>query len=118
MLKMISRPPKPPTNVPWKFISALHAQAQPYNLLYLPGRVFVFPRKTQGTVDVPAWSSGFTWYELSGGFVVFNRDEYKNLRAADIENYLHRLRIDSNFSAPASSGAATTATRCTAIIPV
>lgn len=78
----------------WKYLGELHARAQPYNLLYLPGRVFVFPRKTQGTVDVPSWSSGFTWYELSGGFVVFNRDDYKNLSAANIEDYLERLKVE------------------------
>ena len=77
----------------WKFISDLHAAAQPYNLLYMPGKVFVFPRKTQGTVQVPPWSSGFTWYELSGGFVVFNRDEFKALGTHEIENHLHMLKI-------------------------
>jgi len=77
----------------WKFISNLHAAAQTYNALYLPGKVYVFPRKTQGTVDVPSWSSGFTWYEMAGGFVMFNRDEYKNLKAESIENYLRLLRV-------------------------
>jgi diadenosine tetraphosphate (Ap4A) HIT family hydrolase len=77
----------------WKFISDLHAAAQPYNALYLPGKVYVFPRKTQGTVDVPSWSSGFTWYEMSGGFVMFNRDEYKILKLENIENYLRLLRV-------------------------
>lgn len=78
----------------WRFISDMHAATQPYNLLYTPGKVYVFPRRTQGTVDVPAWSSGFTWYEMSGGFVVFNRDEYKNLRAENIEKFLRALRVD------------------------
>lgn len=78
----------------WKFISDLHKAAQPYNALYLPGKIYVFPRKTQGTVDVPTWSSGFTWYEMAGGFVVFNRDEYKNLKAGDIEEYLRRLKVE------------------------
>jgi ATP adenylyltransferase/5',5'''-P-1,P-4-tetraphosphate phosphorylase II len=78
----------------WNYIQTLHKSSQPYNVLYVPGRIFVFPRKTQGTVDVPTWSSGFTWYELSGGFVVFNRDDYKNLRAENIEHYLQQLRIE------------------------
>lgn len=77
----------------WNCINSMHMTAQPYNLLYQPNKVFVFPRKTQGTVEVPAWCSGFTWYELSGGLVVFNRDDYKNLRAQDIEDYLCQLRV-------------------------
>lgn len=78
----------------WSFITELHKTSQPYNILYVPGRIFVFPRKTQGTVDVPTWSSGFTWYELSGCFVVFNRDDYKNLKMESIEQYLQQLRIE------------------------
>lgn len=75
----------------WQYIQELHQASQPYNLLYVPGRVFVFPRKTQGTVEVPAWSSGFTWYELAGGLVVFNRDDYQSLTADLIERYLRQL---------------------------
>ena len=78
----------------WAFIKNLHTAVQPYNVLYLPGRVYVYPRKTQGTVKVPAWSSGFTWYELSGGVVAFNRDDYQNLRAADFEKYLRALKVE------------------------
>jgi hypothetical protein len=77
----------------WRFIRSLHDAAQPYNLLYVPGKVYVFPRKTQGTVEVPSWSSGFTWYEMAGGFVVFNRDDYKNIKSDMIENYLSSLNV-------------------------
>lgn len=77
----------------WALIDALHASLQPYNLLYGAGRVYVFPRKTQGTVEVPAWSSGFTWYEMAGGFVVFNADSYANLSSSELENYLRELRV-------------------------
>lgn len=76
----------------WDCLVDLHARAQPYNVLYLPGLCYIFPRRKQGTVAVPAWSSGFTWYELAGGMLAFNRDDYAGLRAQDIETELARLR--------------------------
>ena len=77
----------------WKFIQELHQRQQPYNILYQPGRIYVFPRKTQGTVDVPEWSSGLTWYELSGVMVTFNHSDYSHLTSDDIVNYLRQLRV-------------------------
>lgn len=77
----------------WRCIEGLHATAQPYNVLYVPGRVFVFPRKRQGTTAVPPWSSGFTWYELSGCLVVFNRDDYLGLDGASIECFLQAVSV-------------------------
>ncbi|MDH5472303.1 MAG: hypothetical protein OEY61_05550 [Gammaproteobacteria bacterium] len=82
----------------WQLIRELHDQQQPYNILYLPGRVFVFPRKTQGMVDVPGWSSGFTWYELSGGMISFNYDDYKGLKSAAVEKHLSELKLEKRFS--------------------
>jgi hypothetical protein len=78
----------------WVFIQKLQAAAQPYNALYVPGKMYVYPRKTQGTVKVPVWSSGFTWYELSGGVVAFNRDDYKNIRESEIVNHLRAIRVE------------------------
>lgn len=75
----------------WDYLTELHQQAQPYNALYLPGQCYIFPRRKQGTVTVPAWSSGFTWYELAGGILAFNRDDYSTLSAEAIEAELARL---------------------------
>ncbi len=63
----------------WTVISRLHDAHQPYNLIYLQGRMYIMPRGVQGSVDVPIWSSGFTWYELSGCALIFNRDDYMAL---------------------------------------
>ncbi len=76
----------------WIYIAALHERVQPYNALYLAGRCYVFPRRPQGTVAGPAWSSGFSWYELAGGMLTFNQDDYSGLQALDIERALGQLR--------------------------
>ena len=75
----------------WVFINELHKMNQPYNLLYVPGRIYVYPRIPQGMVDVPEWSSGFTWYELSGSMVSFNYDDYTKLTSQTIESELRKL---------------------------
>ena len=81
----------------WDLIHQLHDQQQPYNILYMPGRVFLFPRKTQGMVEVPSWSSGFTWYELSGGMISFNYDDYKELKSSAVEKHLSQLKLEKSF---------------------
>jgi hypothetical protein len=79
----------------WVFINELHKMNQAYNLLYVPGKIYVYPRKPQGSVDVPQWCSGFTWYELSGGMITFNYDDYQALNAQTIEAELRKLVPDS-----------------------
>jgi len=69
----------------WQRIKALHQQQIPYNLLYLPGLLYCFPRRQQGSYPTPDWSSGFTWYEMSGGVVTFNRDDFERLNGSAIE---------------------------------
>lgn len=78
----------------WGFIHGLHDKQQPYNLLYLPGRVYVYPRKAQGRAPVPEWSSGFTWYELSGVMICFNYQDYQRLTARRVADHLGHLRLD------------------------
>jgi diadenosine tetraphosphate (Ap4A) HIT family hydrolase len=78
----------------WQCIQQLHDAQQPYNILYMPDTVYIFPRKTQGTVAVPEWSSGFTWYELSGGMIVFNFEDFLRLNASEIELHLTALCPD------------------------
>ena len=74
----------------WQFINQLHHKKQPYNLLYMPDKLFVMQRKVQGDVEAPSWSSGFTWYELSGALLQFNINDYKALTAAEIFSLLQR----------------------------
>ena len=79
----------------WRCIEALHCGEVAYNLLYTPGRLFVFPRLKQGVYPQPAWTSGFTWHELAGGIIAFNREDYENLGEHPIREELARL--DAGF---------------------
>lgn len=63
----------------WQAIAALHRSATPYSLLYRPGHAWLFPRRPQGQVAPPPWSSGFTWSEMAGAIVTFNRAAYDSL---------------------------------------
>lgn len=77
----------------WGCIQMLHSGEIAYNLLYAPGRLFVFPRLKQGAYPQPAWTSGFTWHELAGGVVIFNREDYENLDEFTIREELARLDV-------------------------
>ncbi|MBZ0091136.1 MAG: hypothetical protein K8F27_02780 [Sulfuricellaceae bacterium] len=77
----------------WRRIEDLHRRQIAYNLLYRPGKLYVFPRQTQGVLPTPAWSSGFTWYEMAGGMLSFNRDDYAKLDEAEISAELKKLAV-------------------------
>ena len=77
----------------WQGIARLHQLEIPYNLLYAPGKCYVFPRKKQGTYAQPAWTSGFTWYEMAGGMITFNRDDYETLDEQAIAKELNMLNV-------------------------
>ncbi len=72
----------------WDFLHDLHERETPYNLLYAANRLYVFPRRKQGTYPQPAWTSGFTWHELAGGIIAFNREDFERLDATAIEKEL------------------------------
>ncbi len=82
----------------WRCIEALHFRDEAYNLLYLPGKLFVFPRPKQGTYPQPAWTSGFTWHELAGGIIAFNREDYERLDEPAIQAELARLGAGLTFA--------------------
>jgi hypothetical protein len=73
----------------WHAIAELHRDARPYSLLYRPGRAWLFPRRPQGMLPPPPWSSGFTWSELAGAIVAFNREAFATLASDDIAAYLN-----------------------------
>ncbi len=75
----------------WAYLSGLHGSDTPYNLLYGAGRLYVFARKKQGTYAQPDWTSGFSWHELAGGMITFNRDDYERLAQQEIEQELGKL---------------------------
>ncbi len=65
----------------WEAIASLHAESIGYHLLLAPGRVWVLPRRRQGSVTLPPWSTGFTWYEMAGGVVTTREADYTALSA-------------------------------------
>ena len=77
----------------WKVIDDLHNQKQTFNLLYMPEKIFIIPRIVQGSVDTPAWSSGFTWYEMSGAMLQSNYQDYIDLHGTEIFNYLKSYKV-------------------------
>lgn len=78
----------------WRCIESLHLGEVAYNLWYAPGRLFVFPRKKQGDYAQPSWTSGFTWHELAGGIIAFNREDYESLGESTIHKELAGLDAD------------------------
>lgn len=78
----------------WAFIAALHASNQAYNLLYTPGRMYCMPRRLQGHFALADWSSGFSWYEMSGGMITFSHRDYVALHAPEIEKQLQYARLE------------------------
>jgi len=77
----------------WVAIDRLHVRAVPYNLLYLPGCMYLLARRPQGSYAQPAWSTGHAWYEMAGGVVSFSRDDYDQLEAEAIEAELRRVTL-------------------------
>ncbi len=63
----------------WGLLSKLNQKNIAYNVLYLPGKVYIFPRKFLGTYPDVSWSVGFGWYQFSGNFIVYDEDTAKNL---------------------------------------
>ncbi len=78
----------------WPILARLHEAQIGYNLLLAPGHLWLFVRRRQGQVAPPAWSSGFTWYEMAGGFVTPRQADFESLSAEAIEAALRRHRID------------------------
>jgi hypothetical protein len=69
----------------WDRLDELHRRGNSYNLVYLPGQLYCLPRGLQGTYDLPPWCGGQAWYELAGGVVTFNADDFQSLRVADLD---------------------------------
>ncbi len=78
----------------WQAIEQLHENNQAYNLLYTPRGMFCMPRKKQGEFQLAAWSNGFSWYELCGGMITFNRQDFASLQADQICADLSLARLE------------------------
>ncbi len=77
----------------WERLEALHNGEISYNLLYLPGRLYCLPRKTQGSYSHSPWTSGFAWYEAAGAITTFNRTDFATLDGAALRAEIGKLRI-------------------------
>lgn len=77
----------------WVAIDRLHAQQIAYNLIYLPGVLYLLARRSQGNYPQPSWSAGHAWYEMAGGVVTFSREHYTQLDAAAIEAQLRHVSL-------------------------
>ena len=77
----------------WRYISKLHESQIPYNLIYLPGKVYCLPRLSQGEYPNPDWTRGFAWYEMAGGFTTFSRDNYRNLNGGTLQQELAAVSV-------------------------
>lgn len=80
----------------WRFVAQLHAQNQAYNLLYTPAGMYCMPRSKQGDFRLAAWSNGLSWYEMSGGMITFNHQDYATLNEAGIATDLALARLSES----------------------
>lgn len=76
----------------WTFIDQLHREDQPYNLVYLPQRLYCLPRARQGSYQHSPWTGGYAWFEMSGGVVTFNRNDFDTLEPDAVTGELQRVR--------------------------
>ncbi|SCZ53247.1 GDP-D-glucose phosphorylase 1 family protein [Thiohalomonas denitrificans] len=77
----------------WQQVEALHRAGIAYNLLYLPGRAYLLPRRTQGSFAMPDWCGTCAWYEMAGGMVTSNRELFSALTSSDIAGLLREATI-------------------------
>ncbi|MCU7836182.1 MAG: HIT domain-containing protein [gamma proteobacterium symbiont of Taylorina sp.] len=86
----------------WQWIDLLHQQKISYNLIYLPGKIICLARKHQGCYKNASWSSGFAWYEVSGGFTTFNHTQFMSLDCQQLGQELSHLKLDIEITGTTS----------------
>lgn len=83
----------------WRYLDDLHQRGIAYNLVYLPGRLYVLPRRHQSQAPAlpgnPQTSLGANpgWYELAGGVTAFSRQDYGQIEERAIAEELGRLAL-------------------------
>jgi hypothetical protein len=77
----------------WSYLDHLNREEEPYNLVYVSGRLHCLPRARQGNYRHAPWTGGFAWYEMAGGAIAFNREDYSGLNAAAISEELRRVGV-------------------------
>lgn len=78
----------------WPWIAAIHRRnTTSYNLLFTPGRLYAFERRRQGTYRHSRWTSGFAWFEMSGGLITFTREDYQTLTTEQVRKEYEKIRL-------------------------
>ncbi len=77
----------------WEFIEALHADEQPYNLVYQNNKILCIVRKRQDDYTHADWTAGYAWYEACGGVSTFDLERFNSLTEADLKTELNKLVI-------------------------
>jgi hypothetical protein len=83
----------------WDHINRLQSADRPFNLIYAPGRVIVIERRFQGGYPEPAWTTGFAWYELSGGIITIDKAAFDQVTDDQIEAAFKAATADLAASA-------------------
>ncbi len=77
----------------WEHIEQLHAADVAYNLLYTGQGMYCLARRKQGGFELAPWSNGLSWYEMSGGMITFNHQDYGALTPSRIGAALAAARL-------------------------
>ena len=77
----------------WRYIEQLHVRNEAYNLLYTSAGMYCVPRRKQGEFALVDWSNGFSWYEMSGGMITFNHNDFSALQERSISDGLGLARL-------------------------
>lgn len=63
----------------WKFITQLHKNNIPYNILYTKDKTYIFPVNFQKMHKKTIFPLGFAWIEFSGSFINVTKTDYDKL---------------------------------------
>ena len=75
----------------WSVLRQLHADNQPYNLLYRPGRCYVLQRRMQGSDGIEPLVRGAGWIEECGVFNIAEPAQFDALGADELTRCIESL---------------------------
>jgi diadenosine tetraphosphate (Ap4A) HIT family hydrolase len=76
----------------WRQLDKLQITNRPFDAVYAPGRLHIIERAFQGTHQQPSWTTGFAWYEISGGIITIDEAAYRTLTDSQIEAVFEDMR--------------------------
>jgi diadenosine tetraphosphate (Ap4A) HIT family hydrolase len=77
----------------WALLRQLHADNQPYNLLYRPGRCYVLQRRMQGSDSIEPLVRGAGWIEECGVFNIAEPARFDALGADELTRCIESLSV-------------------------